>query len=88
MPSENKERQKALSEARGQAMKRLMENHADEFNKFMVEEAAARSEKWAPRPGPADKAAKQIAVLLEQYPELAKQYGVREENDAIPEAPA
>jgi predicted ArsR family transcriptional regulator len=68
--SESTTRQQNLNAAAAAAAKRLKEAHIDQFNEFMVEEAKARGEKWAPRPTPEQKAEAELRALLEANPSL------------------
>lgn len=69
----NEERQKRLGEARTAAQRQIRENHIDEFNEILAKEAKARGVEWQPRKTEEQKAADQIAALLEQHPGLKDQ---------------
>lgn len=66
-------RQQALNAASGAASKRLKTAHQDEWDKYMVEEATARGQKWQPKPDAEQKAKAEFERLLAQYPHLAQQ---------------
>lgn len=71
------------SEARTAALRRLREAHAEEYNTYLGEEMGARGIEWTPRLTDEQKAAKQVADLLSQYPELKAQF-VEPEKVAVP----
>jgi hypothetical protein len=69
------DRDARLREAYTAADRRLREAHADEFNKFRAEEAAARNVEWKPKPSKAEKAKAEIERLLAENPELRETLG-------------
>lgn len=71
--TDNTERNKALNAASAAASKRLKEENLDTWNKYMVEEATARGQEWAPKPSPEAKAEADFQRLLTEYPHLADQ---------------
>lgn len=52
------------------ATKRLRDEFRDRFNELMAQEMKNRGQQWSPRPTEEQKAEKEIADLLEKYPEL------------------
>lgn len=60
-------------EAYSAAQTRLREENRDAYNRIMAEEMQARGIDWAPRLTEEEKAAKQVADLLAQYPSLREQ---------------
>ncbi len=64
------------------AMKRLREENVEAFNKLRVEEAAKLNITWTPKPTEEQKAAEQLARLIETYPHLAEEL----RRGATPEA--
>lgn len=60
-------------EAYSAAQTRLREENRDAYNRIMAEEMRARGIDWAPRLTEEEKAAKQVADLLAQYPSLREQ---------------
>lgn len=63
-----------MSAARSAAATRLRDAHLDEYNQFVVEEATARGLEWKPRPTAEQKAAADLAALLEAHPHLREQF--------------
>lgn len=72
---DSQDKDKAMSAARSAATARLREAHQDEFNSLLVEEAKSRGIDWQPRKTAEQRAAEQLAALLEQYPHLADTLG-------------
>lgn len=68
VPETEQEKQKA---AYVNATRRLREDHRENFNKLRIEEADKLGVKWTPKPTEEEKAAEQLARLIETYPHLA-----------------
>lgn len=72
--AETKSRSALLNDSYGAAMKRLRDNHLEEFNTLRVEEAKARGIEWVPPKTEAQKAREQVQALLTAHPELASEF--------------
>lgn len=59
-----------LNKASGAASARLKDAHLDEWNGYMVEEAKALGEFWAPRLSPEQRAEVELKALLNAHPAL------------------
>lgn len=65
---------KAISDAMTKARTTLVQNHRAEYNRLVEKNAKAVGVQWSPRPSAADRAAAQIAALIEQNPELKHRF--------------
>lgn len=82
---EKDERSNLLRQAYGAATARLREAHRDEFDRYQVEEARSLGVEYKPRMNPEQKAEKQLAELLEQFPHLRDRLDGNEPNGDEPE---
>lgn len=67
-------RDEVLRASYAEATKQLREKHRDEFNQLRKELAAEAGVDWTPEPTEEEKAAKIIADLLVQHPDLVTQF--------------
>ena len=68
----------ARREAYSAAQTRLREEFKSDYNRIMAEEMRKRGIDWSPRLTEEEKAAKQVADLLAQFPSLREQVAAPE----------
>lgn len=74
-PADDKtERSNKLRQAYSAATTRLREEHRDEFDTLYSQEAQDRGVDYTPRLSPEQKAAQEMAELLEKFPSLREQF--------------
>lgn len=76
-----------LKQAYQAANKRLRAAHNEEFQNFYKEEAAALGEEYKPKPTAEEKAAAEVAALLEKFPHLREQVVGASEGDGDEDSP-
>lgn len=67
------ERGKKLKKAYSNATSRLRQDHRDDFDKLMSEEAQNLGVEYTPRLTPEERAKKELEEILEQFPSLRDQ---------------
>lgn len=83
MTEENTSKDTLLRQAYGKATQDLRDAHRDDFNEFYAKRAAELGVDWSPRLTPEQKAAQEIAALLNKFPGLALE--VIETGMVVPE---
>lgn len=73
-PNGNDERSRKLKQAYRNAMSRLREDNRSEFDTLYSQEAQALGVEYTPRLSPEQKAAQELADLLEKFPALRDQF--------------
>lgn len=88
-PADDKtERSNKLRQAYSAATTRLREEHRDEFDTLYSQEAQDRGVDYTPRLTPEQKAAQEMAELLEKFPNLREQFTPDpDEEPVVPDNP-
>jgi hypothetical protein len=82
--TESQLRDEALKASYQHAQKVLRERHLDEFNAIRQEEAKRLGYDWAPPKTEEQKAAEQVAALVEKFPHLAEQIKAGQQPVRVP----